>query len=351
MDSIRRGYTWIAEENGRPVATMSCKPEADPQLWSAGERLKPTVQISKLTVRRSHAGRGIGEQMVQWAGYYAREQYGAWDIMIDVWTDNARLHGFYMNRLGFMFVRRSSRRGYPAAMLFRMRTADIAENDFPQLRGEPRLTEPAPHAARRSRQVYRAWGREMRLLQREALEAARLVSREKYDRVAAAGYRTPYGKRHGYTHERPRPARFRHAHPVPAPAARAARARKANFRRSAHAGTARFTAPADHPVYRIHASPYAGRSILERSVAWSASGPDTSKARVPRSGPRTVAVAPEAERSRSATLAVQDGSAAPDSPLTRSPGSRRGRQGGTRSASTSRVRTTQLARRAAGREN
>src|SRR5271169_6772585 len=56
---IRRGLkaqrTWIVEDDAIPVATITCRPDANPELWTKSEQRDPAVYVSRLIVRRSHA--------------------------------------------------------------------------------------------------------------------------------------------------------------------------------------------------------------------------------------------------------------------------------------------------------
>jgi hypothetical protein len=93
--------------------------------------------VSRLIVRRSHAGLGIGEALVDWAGLRALRDWGAQWIRIDVWTTNVALHNYYEKR-GFHFCRiaevkeipnRNGRNGgpdrWPSAALFQKPTDDV----------------------------------------------------------------------------------------------------------------------------------------------------------------------------------------------------------------------------------
>src|SRR5215469_17971494 len=94
--------TWIVEDDGIPIATITCEPDALPVGWTKSEQAEPAVYVSRLVVVRSHAGRRIGAELINWAGRWAGRQYGARWIRIDVWTSNVALHRYYEN-LGFWF--------------------------------------------------------------------------------------------------------------------------------------------------------------------------------------------------------------------------------------------------------
>ena len=139
---LEAGRTWLVEADGTAAATVSCRPDANPELWTAAERQIPAVYVSRLIVARSHAGQDIGRELLDWAGCWAAAQYQAQLIRIDVWTTNAALQNYYEKR-GFCRVRYAEDVAYPSAALLQKATADITAADFPRLREIPRLLQPA----------------------------------------------------------------------------------------------------------------------------------------------------------------------------------------------------------------
>jgi GNAT superfamily N-acetyltransferase len=142
---IRRGLearrTWMVEDDGIPVATISCRPDANPELWTRAEQLVPAVYVSRLIVKRDRAGDDIGRELLDWAGFWAAAQYRAELVRIDVWTTNAALQNYYEKR-GFWRVRFAENVEYPSAALWQKPTADIPAADIPRLREIPRLLRP-----------------------------------------------------------------------------------------------------------------------------------------------------------------------------------------------------------------
>jgi ribosomal protein S18 acetylase RimI-like enzyme len=136
--------TWIVDEDADtgdtdylPVATVTCRAEANPKLWNELEQGAPAVYVSRLIVSRDYAHQHIGQELLDLAGRFAMEQYGARLIRIDVWTTNVALQGYY-EKDGFEFVRFCDDVAYPSAALFE-RPAE-----FRAWQGAPRLTEPPP---------------------------------------------------------------------------------------------------------------------------------------------------------------------------------------------------------------
>jgi GNAT superfamily N-acetyltransferase len=139
---IKEGCTWMVVDEGESVATISCRRDGNPELWRDCERAEAAVYVSRLIVRRSRGGQRIGNELINWAGLWARRQYAARWIRIDVWTTNTMLHHYYRKR-GFRFCRRCDYVSYPSAMLFQKPTAGITSADVPRLREVPVLQRPA----------------------------------------------------------------------------------------------------------------------------------------------------------------------------------------------------------------
>ena len=132
--------TWIVEDDGIPMATVTCRPDADPELWTKSEQSDLAVYVSRLVVSRRYAGQGFGAELLAWAGRWAGRQYGARWIRIDVWATNIALH-HYCERLGFWFVRFGDTTN-PSAALFQKPTAGISSASTPRLNERPELIRP-----------------------------------------------------------------------------------------------------------------------------------------------------------------------------------------------------------------
>jgi GNAT superfamily N-acetyltransferase len=138
---LAAGRTWIVEDSGLPAATITCEPDAGPAGWTKSEQAEPAVYVSRLVVSRSHAGQGIGAELINWAGRWAGRQYGARWIRIDVWTSNIALHQYFEN-LGFWFVRFGTM-SCPSAALLQKQTATISSTSTPRLMEQPHLIRPS----------------------------------------------------------------------------------------------------------------------------------------------------------------------------------------------------------------
>ena len=103
--AIEAGRTWIAWDDAMPVATLTTSPN-DHKIWPAEHALEPAVYVRRITVSRSptYAGRGLGGQLLDWAGLRASRDYGARWVRVDVWTTNTELHAYYRS-LGIQVLR------------------------------------------------------------------------------------------------------------------------------------------------------------------------------------------------------------------------------------------------------
>jgi GNAT superfamily N-acetyltransferase len=143
---IRDRCTWMVEDDGSPVATISCRPTGNRDLWTRSELTEPAAYASRLIVSRSHSGQDLGIELLDWAGLWAKRQYGARWMRIDVWTTNKMLHNYYEKR-GFEFIRYCDYVDYPSAALFQKPTSRIGAADVTRLDQIPELRQPGSHLA------------------------------------------------------------------------------------------------------------------------------------------------------------------------------------------------------------
>jgi len=138
--------TWIAADDGIPMATITCRPDDNSEFWTKSEQSDLAVYVSRVVVSRGYAGQGIGAELLAWAGRWAGRQYGAKWIRVDAWTANIALH-HYFEGLGFWFVRFGDTTN-PSAALFQRPTADISAASTPRLNDRPDLIKPGPPGPR-----------------------------------------------------------------------------------------------------------------------------------------------------------------------------------------------------------
>ena len=133
--AIGAGRIWIAWDGNRPAATLTASPN-DHMIWPAGNGREPAVYVRRLTVSRRYAGRGLGGQLLDWAGIRASREYGALWIRVDVWTTNIGLHDYY-RRQGFEYCGLSPVPGYPSAALFQRATDQLRSTGERLFREDP----------------------------------------------------------------------------------------------------------------------------------------------------------------------------------------------------------------------
>jgi len=139
-DRVRRGLdggkTWIVWDDSTHViaATVTIAKRPNLKVWPVSACLssEPAVYVHRLITRRSHAGWGIGAELIDWAGLRAAEQFSAKWIRIDVWTSNQALHEYYEKR-GFEYYGACTDTGYPSGALFQKPVSEIEMRDTPLL--------------------------------------------------------------------------------------------------------------------------------------------------------------------------------------------------------------------------
>ena len=89
--AIRAGRTWIVWDGNLAAATLTASPNHH-EIWPSENWHEQAVYVRRLAVSRRYAGRGLGGQLLDWAGIRASREYGALWIRVDVWTTNIGLH-------------------------------------------------------------------------------------------------------------------------------------------------------------------------------------------------------------------------------------------------------------------
>ncbi|GGW17513.1 GCN5 family N-acetyltransferase [Streptomyces globisporus] len=99
---IAAGRTWLVEEEGRVLATITLAPP-DMDFWQPEDRPEDAVYVAKLITARAAMGRRLGGQLLDWAGHQAQQERKSW-VRLDCWRSNTALQSFYV-REGFEHVR------------------------------------------------------------------------------------------------------------------------------------------------------------------------------------------------------------------------------------------------------
>jgi ribosomal protein S18 acetylase RimI-like enzyme len=96
IELVDRGVLYVAHA-GRVMAATVCLQWADPTFWPGAD--DDAVYVHRLAVKRSYAGRGIGERLLDWAAEQAVEAGRAF-VRVDCIKENAGLRRYYES-LGF----------------------------------------------------------------------------------------------------------------------------------------------------------------------------------------------------------------------------------------------------------
>lgn len=101
--SIAKGDCYVVIDGEEPVATITLDSFADPEFWNDEDNPTDALYLHRMIVRRSHAGQGLGRQLVDWAADAAAAAGKRW-LRLDAWRTNKQLHEYYAS-LGFQHVR------------------------------------------------------------------------------------------------------------------------------------------------------------------------------------------------------------------------------------------------------
>lgn len=103
LATIRAGNVFMVRDGDVTAATISLAGMGEAGLWNDAELAEPSAFVSKLTVARTHSGKNLGGQLLDWAGDRACSAGAKW-LRLDAWTTNHALHRYYL-RQGFEHVR------------------------------------------------------------------------------------------------------------------------------------------------------------------------------------------------------------------------------------------------------
>jgi GNAT superfamily N-acetyltransferase len=144
LNGLRNGETWIVWDEDIPAATVTITTEHDPRVWSKPactcDLGEPAAYVHRLITARNYSRRGLGAELIGWAGLRGLRDYGAQWIRVDVWTSNKALHDYYLNT-GFEPCGFCADPGYPSGALFQKLVAAIVKPSIPQLTESASLHE------------------------------------------------------------------------------------------------------------------------------------------------------------------------------------------------------------------
>jgi GNAT superfamily N-acetyltransferase len=140
LKGLQSRTTWIVWDKDIPAATVTITSRRNNAVWSKPtctcDLAEPAVFAHRLITSRKYADRGLGAELIAWAGLRGRREYDAKWIRIDVWTKNKGLHGFYQS-LGFEPCGFCADPDYPSGALFQKPVAGISVPAFPQFTESP----------------------------------------------------------------------------------------------------------------------------------------------------------------------------------------------------------------------
>ncbi|MBE1534668.1 GNAT family N-acetyltransferase [Actinomadura algeriensis] len=108
-EGLLHAETWLlfdgaSPRGSAPIGTVTIRLTGHEELWTARERRVDAVYLHRLVIERGHAGIGLGAELIDWAGRKGRSALPTANLIrIDVWSDNAELHGYYKER-GFQHI-------------------------------------------------------------------------------------------------------------------------------------------------------------------------------------------------------------------------------------------------------
>jgi GNAT superfamily N-acetyltransferase len=103
LAALRRGEVFLAEVEGRPVATLQVDEHADPEFWTVDDTPGDALYVHRMAVTRKFGGAGIGGALLDWASQRAATVGKPW-LRLDAWKDNPGLHRYYESQ-GFTLIR------------------------------------------------------------------------------------------------------------------------------------------------------------------------------------------------------------------------------------------------------
>ncbi|MGO9188937.1 MAG: GNAT family N-acetyltransferase [Streptosporangiaceae bacterium] len=140
---LAEGKTWFVWDGEALAATVTIAEKPNLEVWE-GSDCDPSERaayVHRLITARGYAGRGLGAQLIDWAGMRGYLLYGAMWIRIDVWTDNTALHQYYkMGR--FEACGYCANQSYPSGALFQKPVSAIGDLAIPHVTGSSADFEP-----------------------------------------------------------------------------------------------------------------------------------------------------------------------------------------------------------------
>ncbi|WP_194841287.1 GNAT family N-acetyltransferase [Salinibacillus xinjiangensis] len=106
LDSIENNSTFLLRKNGRAIATITLENtpnDWDCEMWEEAVKDEGVVYLHRIVIHREYAGQKLGEQLIDWAKDYMREQGGRY-IRFDCLGTNEGLNRYYQKHYEFKGV-------------------------------------------------------------------------------------------------------------------------------------------------------------------------------------------------------------------------------------------------------
>ncbi|GAA4522815.1 hypothetical protein GCM10023191_102270 [Actinoallomurus oryzae] len=120
---IDRREVYIVHDGDTPVATAAASADGDTDFWTSDELAENALYLSKVTIARDRAGRGLGTTLFRWLVDQAARN-GVDLVRLDAWRTNRNLHDYY-EQTGWSYVRTAERKHRRSGALFQR----VAERD------------------------------------------------------------------------------------------------------------------------------------------------------------------------------------------------------------------------------
>jgi GNAT superfamily N-acetyltransferase len=142
LTGLQNGKTWLVWDGDIPAATVTIASKPNPDVWQnpacTCDLSEKAIYVHRLITARSHAGTGLGTELINWAGLRGKRKTRARWIRIDVWESNQGLHAYYKG-IGFAGCGRCPDPFYPSGALFQKPTYAISKPARPQFTEDPHL--------------------------------------------------------------------------------------------------------------------------------------------------------------------------------------------------------------------
>jgi hypothetical protein len=115
---IERRETWLLEDEGEPVATMTVGTDGDADFWTPEELRERAIYVSKMASKIDRKGTGLGALLIRWIQDHAART-GLDLVRWDAWRTNSRLQDYYRS-IGARHIRTVDVAGRWSGALFEL---------------------------------------------------------------------------------------------------------------------------------------------------------------------------------------------------------------------------------------